>query len=173
MLFPHPHVPSTIQLFHIPYLLPPSHPRLHVDVPTLHPTWPLNSLGPPVSWGLVISSLNEHRPGSPLLYVFWGPQIIWYMLPVWWSSVWEISGVQVNWDCWSSYRIALLLSFFQSFPNSNTAISCFWPLVGYKYLLLTLSAACWVFRSVVMLGPFLWALHSLSNSVGPWDPPLS
>jgi hypothetical protein len=35
-----------------------------------------------------------------------------YLLSVWWSSVWEISGVQINWDCWSSYRITLLLSFF-------------------------------------------------------------
>jgi hypothetical protein len=43
-----------------------------VDAPNPHPTWPLNSLGPPVSWGLGVSSLNEHRPGSPLLYVCWG-----------------------------------------------------------------------------------------------------
>jgi len=40
------------------------------------------------------------------------------MLPVWWLRVWEILGVQVSWDCWSSYRVALLLSFFQLFPNS-------------------------------------------------------
>jgi hypothetical protein len=26
----------------------------------------------PVSWGLSASSLNEHRPGSPPLYVCWG-----------------------------------------------------------------------------------------------------
>jgi hypothetical protein len=49
----------------------------------------------------------------------------------------------------------------------------FCPLVGCKYLHLTLSAACWVFWRAVMLGPFLWALHSLSNSVRPWDLPLS
>jgi hypothetical protein len=56
---------------------PPSHcptshtfplsPCLHVNVPTPYPTWPLNSLEPPVSWGLGASSLNEHRPGNPLL----------------------------------------------------------------------------------------------------------
>ena len=30
------------------------------------------------------------------------PYISWCMLPGWWLSVWEISRVQVNWDCWSS-----------------------------------------------------------------------
>ena len=76
-------------------------------------TWPLNPLGPLFSWGLGASSLNECGSGSPLLHVCWGPHIRWCMLSVWWSSVWEISGVQTNWDFWSSYRIALLLSFFQ------------------------------------------------------------
>jgi hypothetical protein len=42
-----------------------------------------------------------------------GPHIRWCMLPVCWSSVWEVSGVQINWDCWSSYRITLHLTFFQ------------------------------------------------------------
>jgi hypothetical protein len=46
-------------------------------------------------------------------------------------------------------------------------------LVGYKYLHLTLSAACWVFRRAVMIGPFLWELHSLRNSVRPWVLPFS
>jgi hypothetical protein len=57
-----------------------------VDAPIPQPTWPVNSLGPPVSWRLGASSLNEHRPGSPLLYVCWGPHISWCMLSVWWSS---------------------------------------------------------------------------------------
>jgi hypothetical protein len=34
-----------------------------------------------------------------------GPHISWYMVPGWWLSVWKISGVQVIWDCWSSYGI--------------------------------------------------------------------
>jgi hypothetical protein len=80
---------------------------------TTHPMWPLNSLEPPVSWGLGASSIIEHRPSSPLLYVCWGPHISWYMLSVWWSSVWEISEIQINWDCGSSYNIDLLLSFSQ------------------------------------------------------------
>jgi hypothetical protein len=101
-------------LLHIPLLLPTTL-CLHVDAPTPNPTWPLNSLGPPVSSGLGASSLNEHRTGSPLLYVCWGSHISWCMPSVWWSSVWEISGVQINWDCWSFYRITLLLSFLQPF----------------------------------------------------------
>ena len=55
----------------------------------------------------------------------------------------------------------------------NRRVSCFCPLFGCKYLHVTLSAACLVFQSAVMLGPFLRALHSLSNSVKPWDLPLS
>jgi hypothetical protein len=47
-------------------------------------------------------------------------------------------GAQINWDCWSSYRVTLLLSFFQPFPNSTTGVSCFCPLVGCKYVHLTL-----------------------------------
>jgi hypothetical protein len=65
---PFPPTPPTLQLLHIPHLLPIL-PRLHVDGPASHRTWPLNSLGPPVSWGLGASSLNQHRPGSPLLCV--------------------------------------------------------------------------------------------------------
>jgi hypothetical protein len=34
------------------------------------------------------------------------------MLSVWWSSDWEISGAQINWDCW--YKT----------PNTYTAEDC-------------------------------------------------
>ena len=95
------------------------------------------------------------------------------MLPVWWLSIWEISEIQINW------RLLVLLQdcpspqLLSAFPNSTTGVSCFCQLVGCKYLPLILSVACWVLRSVAMLGPFLWVLHSLSNSVRPWDLPLS
>jgi hypothetical protein len=46
-----------------------------VQIPHPHPTRTLNSLGPPVSWGLGASSLTEPRPGSILLYMCWGPHI--------------------------------------------------------------------------------------------------
>jgi hypothetical protein len=64
-----------------------------MDAPTSHNTWCLTSMGPPGSWGLGESSLNEHRPG--ILYcmcVVLGGHISWCMLPVWWFSVWEIVG---------------------------------------------------------------------------------
>jgi hypothetical protein len=140
---PHLRPPSNHSTSHIP----PQPPYLHIDVPIPYSTWPLNSLGPPVSWGLGASSLNEQRPRSPLLYVCWRPHISCCMLSVWWSSVSEISGEQVNWDCWSSYRVALFLSFFQpSLIQQLTEVSCFCPLVECKYVHLTLLAACWVFR---------------------------
>ena len=50
--------------------------------------------------------------------------------------------------------VALLLSFFQPFPNSATGLSSFCSLFGGKYLHLTLSHACWVFWRAVMIGLF-------------------
>ena len=69
----HPYSPHLCLQEDVP--IPPPHTHTH--------TWPLNSLGPPVAWGLSVSSLIEHRPGSPLLYMCWGPHISWCMLPVW------------------------------------------------------------------------------------------
>jgi hypothetical protein len=64
------------------------------------------------------------------------------MLSVWWSSVWEISGVQINWDCWSSYRIAILLSFFQPslIQQQRSAASVHW---------LGASICIWLFQMLV------------------------
>jgi hypothetical protein len=53
-------------------------------------------LGPQASPGLGASFLTEARPGSPLLYICRVPHICWFMLPGWWLSVCEISGVQVS-----------------------------------------------------------------------------
>jgi hypothetical protein len=58
-------------------------------------------------------ALNEHRPSSSLLYVCWrlisAGVCCPFGGPVFERSWW----VQINWDCWSSYRITLLLGFFQ------------------------------------------------------------
>jgi hypothetical protein len=54
---PHPPL-STLWLLHVPNLLP-NPPCLHMDAPTHHPTWPLNSLGPPVS--CIISEWTQTR----------------------------------------------------------------------------------------------------------------
>jgi hypothetical protein len=67
-----------------------------------------------VSWGLGASSLIEPRPSIPLLYMCCGPHISWCMLPGWWSSVWEISGVQVSWE---------LLIFLIGPPSSSASSS--------------------------------------------------
>ena len=94
ILFPLPGPPSDYSTSHTSS---PTHVSTRMSLPlTSHPTGPLNSLGHPVSWELGASSLTEPRPGSPLLYRCWGQHITWYMLPGWWPSVWEISGVQVN-----------------------------------------------------------------------------
>jgi hypothetical protein len=97
--------------------MPPPPPHLTSELP-----------GASVSWGLDAPPLNENIPGSSLLYVCWGPHISWCMLSVWWSSVWEISGVQINWDFWSFCRITLLLSFFQpsSIQQQGSADSVHW-----------------------------------------------
>jgi hypothetical protein len=90
----------------------PMLPRLHMNTLTPHPTWPLNSLWLPVYWGLVTSSLIEHRPSSPLLYMLETSYQLFYAVDWVVQRLWDF-GVQTNWDCWSSYRITLLLSFFQ------------------------------------------------------------
>jgi hypothetical protein len=40
--------------------------------------------------------MNEHRPRILLLYACWGLCSSWCMLSVWWSSVWDITGVQIE-----------------------------------------------------------------------------
>jgi hypothetical protein len=116
-----------------------------------HPTWTLHSLRPAVSWELGASSLNEHRPRCPLLYVSWGPHINQCMLPVWLSSVWENSRVQINWDCWSSYRVTLLLSFSQPslIQQQGSAFSVHWLCTNnciWLFQLLVGSFGMWSFK---------------------------
>jgi hypothetical protein len=124
---------------------------VHIPSPPPHQTSTLP--GASRLLGLGIFYLIEPRPRSSLLYMCVGPHISWYMLPAWWSRVWEITGVQINWHCWLSYRVALLLSFFQPLSNSTTGAISFCLLVVLKYVHLTLSAAWWVFqKSVIWLG---------------------
>jgi hypothetical protein len=131
--------------------------------PHCHPPRPPHSLGPPVSPEFGASSHSEASQGSPLLYMCWGPHISCCMLPGWWLRVWEILGVQVSWNCWSSYGVTLLLSFFQLFPNLTTVVPGFCPLVGCKYLHLTLLAACWTSQWAAMLGSCLLPCMQLNS----------
>ena len=86
----------------------------------------LKSLGPSVSWGLGAPSLNEHRPGSPLLYVCWGPPISWCMLlggPVfersWGSRLIETAGSPTGLP-FSSASLSLL------YQQQRSAASVHW-----------------------------------------------
>ena len=112
-------IPLPVHPLTVPHPIPRPHTPLSTWMsppPTPYPTRPLNSLGPPVSWGLGTSSLTEPRPSSPLLYVCWGPHQLVYAAWLVVQCLRELR-VQANWDCWSSYRVILLLSFFQLFPN--------------------------------------------------------
>jgi hypothetical protein len=95
------------------------------------------------------------------------------MPPGCWFSVWEILGVQVNWEYWSSYRVNLLLSIFSPslIQPQGSAGSLHW--LGANICICQFSLLVPSSRSVVILGPFLWALHNISNSVRPWDLSLS
>jgi hypothetical protein len=123
----------------------------HTHTHTLLPARPSHALGPQVSPMLGSSTLTEARSSSPLLCICQGPQISSCMLPSWWLSVWEISGVQVSGDCWSFYEVAFFLSFLHPFPNSTTRVADFSPMVGCKYLHLPQSASCWASQRPAML----------------------
>jgi hypothetical protein len=83
--------------------------------------------------------------------------------------VWQISRVQLSWDCWSSCWIPLL-SFFQPFPNSTIGVLGFYPLVRCKYLLLSLSDAYWASQRAAMLGCRYTIASVIVSSLGaaPW-----
>ena len=73
--------PSVSLLMTVLHPIPPPYPRLQDNVCPPQPTRLPHSLGSQVSLGLILSSLTEARSGSPLLYMYQGPQISWYMLP--------------------------------------------------------------------------------------------
>jgi hypothetical protein len=108
-----------------------------------------------------------------MLYMCLGPHISCCMLAGWWLSVWEISGVQVSWNCWSSYWVSLL-SFFQFFLNSTIGVPGFCPLVGFKYLL-SVSFSCLLRLSEGNHVRLLICKHTIASLIvpglraSPWD----
>ena len=157
----------SLWLLHVPHLFLP-YPCHYEDNPNPPlPPYQTSSI-PEASNLLSIKCIfSDHaQTSSSLLYMCWGPFISWCMLPGWWASVCEISYAQVRWDCWSCYRVTLLLSVFQLFPNSTIAVSSFCPLVGCKYLNLTLSSASWLCWRTAMID--LFCEHSIA-SVIVWD----
>jgi hypothetical protein len=105
-----PYLPSNCSTSHTSFT--PHTLYKNVSTPHLQTTRNLNSLELPFSWKLVASIQIEHRPSNSLLYVCWRPHISWHILSPWLSRVLDILGEQVNWDCWSSYRAALLFTIF-------------------------------------------------------------
>jgi hypothetical protein len=90
-----------------PYSFPPP-TCLEEDVH--HPTRPPHSLGPQVSSWLGTPSSTPDQAVLCYICVEASDQLA--DAPGWWLSVWELSEVWVYWDCWSSYGVSLLFSFF-------------------------------------------------------------
>ena len=105
---------SALPQFLIPFLLPSVSKKMSTLL--LHQASLLTGASSLSRIKLGTSSPTEDRPGSILLYMYQGPWTSSCMLTVWWLSVWEISGVWVSWNCWSSYGVTLLLTFFHPFP---------------------------------------------------------
>ena len=82
----------------------------------------------------------------------WGPQTIPCLLHDWWLSLWELLGIQVIWDCFPSYVVAIPFSFFNPSPNSFLPIPDLMSNGWEKYLHLPQPAACRAFQRVAMLG---------------------
>jgi hypothetical protein len=73
-------IPLPVYLLTISYSIPPLHLPVSIRMVPLLTTPPhqsLNSLEPPVSWGLGASSLTKSRPNSPLVHMCWWPHISW------------------------------------------------------------------------------------------------
>ena len=150
------HSRSTLWQFHIPYLLPAPLSPGGCPPPYPHSTRPLNSLEIPVSWGVVASSLTKLRP-VVLCCICVGGLISASICCLVGSPVFERSqGFRLIETADPPTGFALLHSFFHLSPNSTIGVSSFCPLVGCKYLYLTLSAACWIFQRAVKIGLFSW-----------------
>ena len=103
-----------------------SYPCLQEDVPNPPnfqslPGLPISGASRLLKFRHLSSHWDQFRKSSDVYML--GPWVSYYMLPCWWPIVWEISGVQVSWDCWSSYQVVLLI-YFQPLPNSTTEIPC-------------------------------------------------
>ena len=69
------------------------------------------------------------------------PQTSPCMLFGWWLGLWELPGIRVSWDCWSSYGVTISFSSFSPSPNSFLGVSNLSPMHGCQYLCLSQSAA--------------------------------
>ena len=105
----------------------------------------------PLSESSLFSHLGHTRQSSAIWVL--RPQTSSYMLSGWWLCVWKFLSVQISWDCWSSYIITLIFSFFHHSSNLTIGVSNFSPKVGCKYLCLSHLAAIVI---VSCLGASSW-----------------
>jgi hypothetical protein len=70
----------------------------------------------------------------------------------------------LGFDCWSPYGVAFLFSVFNLSPNSLIRVPEFGSVVGYKYLVLSQSAAGRASLRTAMSG-----CKHISNNVRPWS----
>jgi hypothetical protein len=126
---------------------------LLTDPPLLHHT-PQHtpSLGHQVATGLGTPFSTEVIKGSPLLYMCQGPWTTPYMLFGWWFSFWKF---------WGSKLIDIVIlpmglpsQLAPSIPNFSLGVSDLSPMVGYKYLYLSQSAAGRTSQRTAMLGSY-------------------
>jgi hypothetical protein len=151
-------------MFHITYLLPTTLSPCGFPQPLPHQTSKLPGASSLLRVRCIISEWTQTQKSSTACVL--GGLISADVLFIWWSGVWEISGVQINWECWSSYRVALFLSFFQSFPNLTTGVSSFCPLVGCTCLV---SFCEHSIASVIVSGlrNSSWAASQFESTTGP------
>ena len=102
------HTPSVCSTSHISSSHPIPSPR---GWPHSHPTLPLNTLWPSVSWQVHLVWMNTDLAVLYSMSVGSSSQLVYAVCLV--VQCLRDLGVQINWDCWSSYSIPLLLSFFQ------------------------------------------------------------
>ena len=132
---------STLKVLYILYLIPsPVSPRGCPQPPLPHQISKLPGTSSLLRVRYIFSEWSHTRHCSAVYVLGASYQLVF--------AVWLVVqclrdlGVQCNWDCWSSYRATLLLSFFQLFLNLTAVVNNFCSLVACKYLHLTLLYAC-------------------------------
>jgi hypothetical protein len=103
-------------MLHIPYLLPSLLSPRGCPHPSPHLTSEFPGTFSVLRVSHIISEQTQTRKSSTVCVLGASYQLLYSVCLV---VLWEISGVQINWNRWSSYRIALLLSFFQNYRDGN------------------------------------------------------
>ena len=138
---------------------PPGLPSSHSSskrMPPPHIHLPPTPVGLPIPWGLSLSRVRwglyhwDQTRQSSDVYVSGASYQVVYAAWLVAQCLRDVRGPS-SWDYWPFYGVALLLSFFQPFPNSDTVVLNFRPLVGCKYLLLSQAAAYWASQRAAML----------------------